>query len=194
MPRCRRWTLYSSCPRCQALCRCPFRRSEAKHRILLSSSLIEHDLNVYRRHCEDQRLPFAVVFADLDGVDRLVLPRILAAVEVASYGHGRAYRHGGDEFVLLLPNDSPEVAASLVLQLKSAVEALEFDAIEFRPRLSAGVWITVPSSHLTAKEVVHRASQAKSASKAAGKSRITIRSEVGSRHIEEVLGLATPPQ
>lgn len=75
---------------------------EPKHRILLSASLIESDLRIYRRQCEDRRLPFAVVFADLDdfksantelgevAVDRQILPRILAAVESASYGHGRA--------------------------------------------------------------------------------------------------------
>jgi diguanylate cyclase (GGDEF)-like protein len=173
---------------------------EPKHRILLSASLIGSDLSVYRRQCEDRRLPFAVVFADLDdfkrvnsaigevAVDRQILPRILAAVEAASYGHGRAYRHGGDEFVLLFPNAAADVIASLVLQLKSAVEQVTFESVDFAPRLSAGVWITVPSSHLTASELVDRASQAKAASKAAGKSRITIRQEIGSEYDERVVG------
>jgi hypothetical protein len=69
---------------------------EPKNRILLSASLINSDLSIYRRHCEDRRLPFACVFADLDdfkkinsaigevAVDRQVLPRILAAVESAA--------------------------------------------------------------------------------------------------------------
>src|SRR3954469_3851768 len=39
---------------------------EPKHRILLSSSRIGPDLSVFRQNCEDRRLPFAVVFADLD--------------------------------------------------------------------------------------------------------------------------------
>jgi len=100
-------------------------------------------------------------------VDLLVLPRILAAVESAAYGHGRAYRHGGDEFVLLVPNATLEVISSLVRQLKRAVEALTVDDTTFIPKLSAGVWITVPCSHLTANELVVRASEAKAQSKAA---------------------------
>jgi diguanylate cyclase (GGDEF)-like protein len=171
---------------------------DPKHRVLLSSSLILHDLMVYRKQCEERRLPFAVVFADLDDfkkfnaelgevtVDRQILPPILAAVEAASYGHGRAYRHGGDEFVLLLPNVDVAVITSLVQQLKHAVESLTFDVTGLVPRLSAGVWITLPGSHLTANELVDRASQAKAASKSGGKSRITIRREVGSGYSEEI--------
>lgn len=172
---------------------------EPKNRILLSASLINADLSVFRRNCEDRRLPFACVFADLDdfkkinsaigevAVDRQILPRILAAVESAAFGHGRAYRHGGDEFVLLFPNTTADVISSLVRQLKAAVESLSFEQIDFRPRMSAGVWVTVPSSHLTAGEIVERASHAKAASKAAGKSRITIRTELGSDYSESVL-------
>ena len=172
---------------------------EPKHRILLSSSLISGDITVFRGHCEDRHVPFAVVFADLDDfkavnteigevlVDRLVLPRILSAVEAAAYGHGRAYRHGGDEFVILVPNATVEVVSSVIGQLKKAVEGLRFDGSAFVPRLSAGVWITVPSSHLTPIELVARASEAKAASKAAGKSRITIWSEIGSQYSEVVV-------
>ena len=172
---------------------------EPKHRILLSSSLIAGDIAVFRTHCEDRHVPFATVFADLDDfkavnselgeviVDRLVLPRILSAVEAAAYGHGRAYRHGGDEFVLLIPNATVEVISSLVGQLKRSVESLRFEDTAFVPRLSAGVWITVPCSHLTANELVVRASEAKAKSKAEGKSRITIRSEEGSSYSEIIV-------
>src|SRR5207248_3137189 len=72
---------------------------DPKHNILLSASLINHDLRVYREHCEDRRKPLAVAFADLDnfktfnekltevGVDRLVLPPVLIEVEAVAFGH-----------------------------------------------------------------------------------------------------------
>jgi diguanylate cyclase (GGDEF)-like protein len=169
---------------------------DPKHRILLSSSLLPHDLDVYRQHCENRRRPFAVAFADMDDfksfnealgeveVDRYVLPSILSAVESASYGHGRAYRFGGDEFVLLLPNADEHVAASLLREVKAAVEALRFERLDARAHMSVGVWITVPDSHLTANELVNAASDAKRNSKALGKSRITIRTECGSVYRE----------
>ena len=173
---------------------------EPKHRILLSSSLIDRDLRVYRKMCEDRRLPMAIVFADLDDfkrfntelgevrVDRQVLPRILNAVESAAFGHGRSYRYGGDEFVLLLPNSDTEVTASLVRQLKGSVEGISFEGVNHKPKLSAGVWITVADSHLTAGELIHFASQAKQNSKDAGKSKITIRRELGSKYVETMSG------
>ena len=171
---------------------------DQKHRILLSSGLIIHDVGVFRRNCEDREVPFAVVFADLDdfkqfnselgevAVDRQILPRILLAVENSSYGHGRAYRHGGDEFVLLVPNATVSIITSIVGEVKQAVERLSFDSTKLVPKLSAGVWITIPNSHLTANELIEKASQAKSASKSAGKSRITIRLEAGSHYTETI--------
>lgn len=177
---------------------------DPKHRILLSPSLIVGDLNVFRKRCEDRGLPLAVVFADLDDfkafnvelgeglVDRLILPQILSAVESASLGHGRAYRHGGDEFVLLFPNANLEVVESLVRQLKICIESLTFDGTALVPRLSAGVWIAAPTSHLTALELVDRASEAKKASKVAGKSRITIRLETGSEFSERIVSHEQP--
>jgi len=171
---------------------------EPKHRILLSASLISKDVSAYRSQCEERRVPFAIVFADIDDfkkfnstlgeviVDKLILPPILSAVEKGVFGHGRAYRHGGDEFLLLLPNASIPVITSLVGGVKSAVESLKFDGTTLVPRLSAGVWITVPASHLTGSELVQRASEAKAASKAAGKSQVTIRLEVGSEYVQSI--------
>lgn len=163
--------------------------TDPKHRILLSASLIAHDITTYRRHCEDRRLPFAIVYADVDNfkdfntakgevyVDRFVLPPILNAVEAACYGHGRAYRHGGDEFVLLLPNATQTLALNVASQLARSVAELRLEGLPHQPHLSVGIWITHPESHLTSTELVDAAATAKRNSKQLGKSRITIRVE-----------------
>ncbi len=172
--------------------------AEPKHRILLSSSLIPHDVATYRHHCEDRRLPFAVVFADVDDfkvyntakgevyVDRFVLPPVLNAVEAACYGHGRAYRYGGDEFVLLLPNAAEPVALSVASQLARLVAELQFEGLPHPPRLSTGIWITHPESHRTSSELIDAASSAKQHSKERGKNRITVRVERASHYEETV--------
>jgi len=171
---------------------------EPKHRILLSSSLIPHDVATYRHHCEDRRLPLAVVFADVDDfkayntargevyVDRFVLPPVLNAVEAACYGHGRAYRYGGDEFVLLLPNAAEPVALSVASQLARLVAELQLEGLPHQPRLSTGIWITHPESHRTSSELVDAASTAKQHSKELGKNRITVRVERASHYEETV--------
>lgn len=169
---------------------------DPKHQVLLSAAILAQDLASYRVQCEDRRRPLSVVFADLDNfkgfnerlgeveVDRTVLPPILSSVERATFGHGRAYRHGGDEFVVLLPNADESVAASLVTQLKTEVEINRFPSAGIPVGLSIGVWISVPNSHLTTTELIEAASHAKDASKAAGKSRITIRREHCSGYTE----------
>ena len=40
--------------------------TDPKHQILLSAALMARDISVYRSHCEDRRLPFAIVYADVD--------------------------------------------------------------------------------------------------------------------------------
>ena len=176
--------------------------TDPKHRILLSASLMTRDIAVYRSHCEDRRLPFAVVYADLDDfkvfntakgevyVDRLVLPPILNAVEIACYGHGRAYRHGGDEFVLLLPNATRDLAVLVATQVARSVAEVRLEGLP-QPRLSIGVWITHPESHLTSTELVDEAATAKRRSKELGKNRITVRVEQAS-HFEEAVHEVTP--
>ena len=171
---------------------------DPKHHILLSASLLPHDLEFYRTQCENRRLPLAVVYADIDEfkdfntakgevhVDRFVLPPILNAVEAAAHGHGRVYRHGGDEFVLVLPNANESVALDLTTQLARAVAGVQLEGMPHQPRLSIGVWITHPESHLTATELIDAASLAKQQSKSEGRNRITIRVERASKYHEKI--------
>lgn len=163
--------------------------TDPKHRILLSSSLIEHDIEVYRQQCADRQLPFALLYCDVDGfkvfnsakgevyVDRFVLPPLLAAVEAAAYGHGRAYRHGGDEFLLLLPNSYESTALEVAKRLAKRVSELSFAELNTSPRLSIGIWLTHPESPLTASELVAGAAAAKQRAKDLGRNRIVLHIE-----------------
>lgn len=171
---------------------------DPKHHILLSASMLPRDLRFYRTQCEDRRLPLAVAYADVDQfkdfnsakgevyVDRFVLPPILNAVEMACHGHGRVYRHGGDEFAVVLPNASQSVALDLTTQLARAVAGVQLEGMPHQPRLSIGVWITHPESHLTDTELIEAASLAKQNSKKGGRNRITIRVEQASGYIERI--------
>jgi diguanylate cyclase (GGDEF)-like protein len=172
---------------------------DPKHHILLSSRILLHDLSVLRAESEDRRRPLAVAFADVDDfkafntakgesyVDRFVLPPILNAIETSMYGHGRVYQHGGDEFALVLPNTNKTVALDLTTQLASAVAAVHLEGMPHQPRLSIGVWITQPESHLTANELIQAAAIAKQkAKKIEGKNRIIIRTERASEFDESI--------
>lgn len=153
------------------------REFEPKSRILFSSSLIPNDLAYYRRECETRRVPLAVAFADADHfkalntrlgepvVDRDVLPALMGAIERAIYGRGAAYRHGGDEFVLLMPNADNDAASTILKQLQRSVAATQFIGREQSITLSVGCVIVGPDSELTDREVVERAAHAKGRAK-----------------------------
>ena len=172
---------------------------DPKHRMLLSSSLLEHDTRVYREQCDSRDCALAVVFADLDdfkaintqlgevSVDRVVLPQVLRAIEVATYGHGRAYRFGGDEFVLLLPNATSVSASNTAQRMSAALRGLPMPAGVTSLGVSVGIWVGASESHLTGTELVHLASEAKQKAKNAGKRCIVVRSEEGSAFSEEVV-------
>lgn len=172
---------------------------DPKHRALLSASILLSDLEVLRAECEDRGVSIGVAFVDIDdfkafnttlgevSVDRYVLPSILNAVEAVAFGHGRAYRHGGDEVVLVLPNAGATTAVYVLTQLHKVLAALEFGITSLKAHASAGLWITVPQSHLTASELIDQASQAKTRSKSLGKSRITVRTEQGAAYDEQVI-------
>jgi diguanylate cyclase (GGDEF)-like protein len=171
---------------------------DPKHKTLLSSSQIPRDLEMLRWECDERHRPLGVVFADLDDfklfnedlgevrVDQVVLPTILRAVERAAFGHGRAYRHGGDEFVILLPNASIALASAIALQIRDEISPLRFAATERAPSISIGIWMTAPESHLTDNELIEAAAAAKKAAKRLGKRRTVVRQEVGSRYHETV--------
>jgi diguanylate cyclase (GGDEF)-like protein len=164
---------------------------DPKHKALLSSSMIPGDIATLRFECDERHRPFGVLFADLDGfkafnealgevrVDQTVLPPVLRAVDAAAYGHGRVYRHGGDEFVILLPNATVGLASALGDQLRHDVGALRFPGTTLLPSVSVGIWLTTPESHLTDLELVERAQEAKKAAKAEGKNRTVVLRESG---------------
>jgi diguanylate cyclase (GGDEF)-like protein len=177
---------------------------DPKHKILHSAESIDADIKIYRKRCEDHRQNLAVVFADIDNfkpinkalgsevlVDRLILPPVLNTVSTCIFGHGGAYRHGGDEFVFILPNSDLEWVSSMLSRLKKSVGGLKLPKLENPITLSAGVWITVPDSHLTANELIQYASEANAKAKSyTAKNRTVIRQEIASKYKETVI----PPE
>jgi len=98
-------------------------------------------------------------------VDRDVLPALMGAIERAIYGRGAAYRHGGDEFVLLMPNADREAATTILKQVQRSVAGTPFIGVDQGITLSVGCVIVEPDSELTDREIVERAAQAKSYAK-----------------------------
>lgn len=147
---------------------------DQKFRILQAPGLIIDDLNYYREKCEMRGTAVAVAFIDIDDfkknfnekygeivVDRRVLPVLMAKLEAHVFKHGYAYRHGGDEFVLILPNMAFDMALVFLDILRRDIENLRYSGIEGGATISIGFVYIDSYCFLTDREVVEKANTAK---------------------------------
>jgi diguanylate cyclase (GGDEF)-like protein len=130
--------------------------------------------------------PLSMVFVDVDDLKGLntkftnprvnkglrELARVLA--EVVS-GRGKAYRYGGDEFSLLLPNSTLEEAATTADRVCRAVRALSIlEEPQMRLTVSCGVACLETVSPRSADELERAAAAAARTAKDQGKDRFVV--------------------
>jgi len=161
------------------------REYDQKFRILQAPGLIIDDLSHYRERCSQRGTPVTVAFIDIDDfkqnfnakygeieIDRRVLPVLMSRLEAHVFDHGFAYRHGGDEFVLILPNMSFELVSVFLDTLRRSIEILEYHGIESQATISTGFVHVDNDCFLTDREIVKRANDAKKFAKGESKNRI----------------------
>ena len=149
------------------------RHLDDKFAVLWSASDLPNDLKLMREECSERFAPVAIAFIDVDGlkalnsklgetwVDVLILPPLMRTVERAVYGHGQAYRYGGDEFVVLTPSANREVALAILQRLRAELAITAFESVTEPPTVSIGLCVIHPESPLTDREALHWAALAK---------------------------------
>jgi len=157
------------------------RSYDEKFGILNAPTLFIPDLKYYRDSCELRGLPLCVAYMDIDDfkefnteyseprVDRDVLPRFMTALEAHIYSHGLAYRYGGDEYVILLPNISSFRAANFLKSFQKNLEQLEYFQIKKYTTVSIGIFEVSENCIQTDREVEECAASAKKFAKKNGK-------------------------
>ncbi|MFZ5891056.1 MAG: diguanylate cyclase [Myxococcota bacterium] len=156
------------------------RSYDEKFHILEAPALALDDLAYYRRRCGLREASLGVAYADIDDfkavnskfgeadVDIRVLPRFMEVLEGWAFARGHAYRFGGDEYLLLLPNANRELCLALLADLLVRVNQREF-VRGLRLSISVGLCVVDPECFLTDREIVARANAAKQFAKSAGK-------------------------
>lgn len=130
--------------------------------------------------------PLSMIFVDVDDLKglntRFTNPRVnkglaeLARVIAdAARGRGKAYRYGGDEFGLLLPNSTLDESASRADRICRAVRSLKIrDEPEMKLTVSCGVASLEDVSPRSAESLETAAAAASQAAKKGGKDRIDV--------------------
>ncbi len=154
---------------------------DEKFHILGAPSLFLPDLAYYRVTCDFRGIPLCVAYLDIDDfkqfntkygeprVDRDVLPKFMSALEAHVYYHGHAYRFGGDEYTVILPNMSSSQAIDFMKSFQTKLRELPYFAIDERTEISAGIFEVSENSIQTDREVEERAAFAKNFAKNNGK-------------------------
>ncbi len=162
------------------------RAFDEKFHVLEAPRLFLPDLAHYRHECTLRGADLAVAFVDIDDfkavnakltetvVDLKVLGPFLELLEAWVFSHGHAYRFGGDEYVILLPNAAAPLAAMLLDDLRTRITSARFRTTEVKLSISTGVVIVDPDCYLTDREILGRANAAKAKAKAVRKGAIVL--------------------
>ena len=162
----------------------PQRQYDEKFHILQAPVLFLHDLHYFRGKCGVRVIPVSIAYLDIDKfkdfnsevgethVDRHVLPVFMRALETHIYAHGYAYRFGGDEYALLMPNADTDLAITFVIGLRKRVAGLRFVGTDKSITISVGLCVADKDCHLTDGELLKKAERAKNFAKMEGRDRV----------------------
>ena len=160
------------------------REYDEKFHILEAPALFLPDLAYYRAKCAFRDAEIAVAYVDIDDfkalntrytetvIDLKLLPEFMELLEAHTFARGHAYRFGGDEYVLLLPNTSDRWAVELIHELSARLATASFRGIDTQLRISTGLCRVDVDCMLTDREVLAKANLAKNFVKARDKGRI----------------------
>jgi diguanylate cyclase (GGDEF)-like protein len=157
------------------------REYDEKFHILQTPPLFSKDLRYYREKCELRSNGMMVAYLDVDDfkgfntrygetkVDRDLLPRFMELMESHVYTHGFAYRYGGDEYILLLPNMSLAMGVGFIKEFQQKLRMITYRGITEKTTVSIGALFVSADCFLTEREIEDRANRAKNFAKKNGK-------------------------
>lgn len=160
------------------------REYDEKFHILEAPSLFLPDLAYYRRRARFRGVPVSVAYLDIDDfkafntrysetrVDLDLLAPFMEAIEAHVFSHGHAYRFGGDEYLLTLPNMGRSSAVAFLRALQERIAQTEYRGVHRAPTVSIGLLVIDVDCVLTDREAQERANAAKNHAKATEKGRI----------------------
>lgn len=146
---------------------------DQKSGILLSARQAGKDFPFWQSKLGPKNLPMAVVYLDVDKfkdlntrftnkiVDDTVLIDLQQHLVEMTSDRGKTYRHGGDEFIIILPNHSLEEAKSFCERLRSSFERLRFSIGSEKIGVTISVGLAVwPEHGINYDEILHQANEA----------------------------------
>ncbi len=160
------------------------KEKEQKFGILNSLRQATTDFALYSSRLSDD-VCVGVLFLDIDNfkslntrfteaiVDQEVLIPFQKLLFSACLHRGDAYRHGGEEFLVLLPNHTSKEVTQFAERLRRRIETEDFSVCESSVRITVSIGIALwPKHDDTIDDLIANANRAEHSAKAKGKNRI----------------------
>jgi len=160
---------------------------EQKFKILLSQPQEQKDFTAWADEARENQYQIAVLFFDIDNfkllntkytetkVDESLLPEAQYLIRGKAASRGGAYRHGGEEFVVILPNHDRDEALAFAEKIRAAFEAHTFKMGEDEERLTVSVGVALwPYHGETFNRVLQAANNAERIAKTEGRNRVKL--------------------
>lgn len=156
----------------------PSKELDQKFQILLSPGQAERDFADWAQQLNHVNGQICILFADLDNfkalntkytepkVDQGLLPDAMHLVEGLTRSRGGAYKYGGDEYVLMLPNHDGAEGAGFAEKLCKAFAEHEFKVDSDTVRITVSIGVAIwPVHGAVYQDVLTKASEAKTQAK-----------------------------
>jgi diguanylate cyclase (GGDEF)-like protein len=163
----------------------PPKQLEQKFGILLSPPQEEKDFLAWAEGAKENQYQIAVIFVDIDGfgdlnakytetrIDASILPEAQYLIKRAVAARGGAYGHGGDEFLVILPNHNRTEAIAFGEKMRAAFEAQAFNVEGAQERITVSVGIALwPDQGEDFESAKQAANDAERSAKNEGRNRV----------------------
>jgi diguanylate cyclase (GGDEF)-like protein len=160
---------------------------EQKFQILFSQPQEQKDFNSWLADAKEIGYEIAILFIDIDKfkqlnskytetkVDQTILPAAQKLLKRLTQARGGAYRHGGEEFVVILPNHNMEEAARFAEKVRRAFEAEIFKINANEQRLTVSIGVSIwPGHGSTFNDVLAAANGAEHLAKDRGRNTVVL--------------------
>jgi diguanylate cyclase (GGDEF)-like protein len=163
----------------------PKKELEQKFKILLSEPQEQKDFNEWLHDAKELGYKIGVLFIDIDKfkqlntkytetiVDQTIMPDFQRLLKRLTLQRGEAYRHGGEEFVVILPNYDKDEALRFAEKLLKTFENTIFNVYRNKQKLTASIGVAMwPDQGNKYSDVLEAANKAERQAKEKGRNNV----------------------
>jgi diguanylate cyclase (GGDEF)-like protein len=158
---------------------------EQKFKILLSPSQEQKDFNLLKTDAEKFNYHIGILFLDIDNfktlnskyteaiIDKTLLVEAQLFLRQLTHQRGKAYRHGGEEFVVILPNYDLNETIKFAEKLRIAFEDKNFIVDNNEQKITVSIGVALwPQHGNNFSEVLAAANKAENQAKKSGGNKV----------------------